>query len=104
MSDKPYLSASDLLAGIMGKAEDYALQDVGTVRIRALTVAEVQDLYRTHKGDDMALMVGSIAVGMTDPVLSPEQAQGLMQAAAGPVTNLAKRIMEISGMTANVGE
>jgi len=98
MSGK-YLSAADLLTGIMGTPEDYDVPGVGVVRLRALTVAEVQALYRQHKDDSMALMVGSIEYGLVEPKLDADGAQQLMNAAAGPVTKLAQRIMQISGMS-----
>lgn len=93
-----YLSAGDFLAGIMGKAEDYSVPGVGKIRIRPLGMAEVRELYNKYGNDNLGLTLGAVAASMEEPKLSEGQVAQLERAMPGPVTELAQRIMQLSGM------
>lgn len=96
---KASLSAKDFLSAIAGEPEVLPVPGVGTVVVRPLNVAEVQAIVRKAGEDETALMVHALVTGMVDPQLSEDDIPALQRAAAGPFLVVAKRIMELSGMT-----
>lgn len=93
-----YISADDFLTGILGTSEDYVVPTVGTVRIRPLTMAEARALSQKYGGDTFGLTIGAIVAGLEQPRLTEEQVAQLERGAAGPMSELAQRIMALSGM------
>lgn len=102
---KQYLSAEDFLAAITAEREDYDVPGIGTVRIRALSLHEVDQVRRRSilkKGDDPdsgRLMAGAILIAMEEPKLPEDAVDKLLSGSAGKLTAVAKRIMTLSGLT-----
>jgi len=96
-----YLTADAFLTGILGTSEDYILPTIGTVRIRPLTMAEARALSAKYGGDTFGLTIGAVAAGLEQPRLTEEQIAQLERGAAGPMSELAQRIMALSGMIPN---
>jgi len=94
-----YLSADDFLAGVMGEAVDYQVKGLGWVKVRPLEYAEVQKLYSKYEKDVMALTFHVAVAGIAEPKLSEDQVKQLEKARAGVITDISKRIMELSGMS-----
>lgn len=101
----PYLSADDFLAAVMGESDDLDVEGVGTIRIRALTLAEVDAVRRRatpKKGDDPdagKLMAWALYYGMVEPKLPEAAVERLLTGSAGKLTKVARRIMAISGLS-----
>jgi hypothetical protein len=95
---KSILSADDFLTALAGEATDYDLPGVGVVKIRPIPYIDTQRLLREHAGDEMALMMGALVAGLVEPQLSEADIERLQRGATGPVIDLARRIMAISGM------
>ena len=93
-----YLNQSDFLTGILGTPEDLEVSGLGTVLIRALTVAEVTQIQRDHKDDTTGMMLAAVCAGLVEPKLDAESVAQMQQAAAGYVVTIANRIMVLSGM------
>ena len=93
-----YLNQSDFLTGILGTPEDFDVAGLGTVLIRALTVAEVTDIQRTNKDDTTGMMLSALRYGLLEPKLDDAAITQMQQAAAGYVVKIANRIMVLSGM------
>lgn len=96
---KATLSAKDFLNAIAGEPESLPVPGVGVVVVRPLNVAEVQAIVSKADQDEVTLMVHALVLGMVEPQLSEEDIPVLRRAAAGPFMVVAKRIMELSGMT-----
>lgn len=99
-----YLSADDFLTAIMGESDDMDVPGIGIIRIRALTLAEVDAVRRRatgKKGDDPdagKLMAWSLYYGMVEPKLPEAAVEKLLTGSAGKLTKVARRIMAISGL------
>ena len=93
-----YLSQADFLTGILGTPEDLDVIGLGTVSIRALTMAEVTAIQRDHKDDTPGMMLAAVACGLVAPKLDAEAVDKMQSAAAGYVATIANRIMVLSGM------
>ena len=93
-----YLTPDDFLRGVLLEPVDLDTQ-IGTVRVRGLTVAEVTDIKRLSRNEPAQLLVQTIALGMVEPQMSAEQ---LMAAPAGMATvyeSIGVRIAELSGLS-----
>lgn len=93
-----YLTADDFLRGVLGEPVDFEVAGFGTVRVRGLTVGEIGTIKRETRGDNTALLVQTIALGMVEPALTVDQ---LMEAPAGIATvyeQIGVRIAELSGL------
>jgi len=93
-----YLSAGDFLAGIQGQAEDYEVAGLGVVKIKSLTTAQARQLYSQYQGDEIGMMLGAVGAGLVEPHLDAEQVAQLAEASVGPISDISKRILQLSGM------
>lgn len=99
-----YLSADDFLAGITLETEDLDVAGVGTVRIRALSLHEVDNVRRraiAKKGDEPdagKLMAGAIVYALVEPKLPESAVDTLLSGSAGRLTAVARRILALSGL------
>jgi len=98
MPNKARVSAQAFLAAIQGKTQDFELDGVGVVGIRSLTTPEAEQLTALQGEGTSAMLFKAIDLGLTDPVLSPEELAQLHTALPGPVMKLAAAIMRLSGM------
>lgn len=92
-----YLSAKDFLSAIVGEEEDFMVPGVGTVRIRPLTVAEVRRIYAMAE-DDADRMALAVGLALVKPQLDDAETRQLLHAAAGRMTPLIQRVMELAAM------
>lgn len=92
-----YLSADDLLVGIVGDAIDYDVPGLGVIQLRALSFAEAAGINRLG-GDAMAINRAALKAGIANPALSDEQVDQLMRANVSLVSGIVKRILQLSGM------
>jgi hypothetical protein len=101
-----YLSADEFLAAISGGTIDHELmvdgRAVGKVQIRSLELAEVQDAIASFKGNSGGLTLWTLDNALVNPALSDAQREQVRKGKPGPLLNLAKHIMETSGMTDTV--
>jgi hypothetical protein len=95
------LSAEELLAGgaltrdVVLPAEFAAGAGVATVRLRPLTVHDLQRIHKAVKEDDSLCATFLIQKSMLDPALSYEQ---VLQLPAGLARFLVEQVNEISGI------
>jgi hypothetical protein len=106
MVTKKYLSADDFLLAITLGGDDVEVPGFGTIRIRALSLHEVDDVRRkaTVKGgeaDAGKLMAYALYYGVVEPKLSEDAVDSLMAGSAGVLTKVARRIMALSGLGAD---
>lgn len=101
------ISADDFFDIVSGYEEEYPIAPGKHALIRSLTYPEVKHLAKTHKGDDSEIELAALITGTVFPQLTEEHKAKLRGSAAGPLMNMAKRIMVISGMVddeKNLGE
>lgn len=78
---------------------DVEVPGVGTVRVRALTRAEVMRAQKTAKDDPAALEQQVLSAGMVEPRLSVTEVQRWMEAApANELEPVQEAILALSGM------
>lgn len=101
-----HLTKEQLLAALAVREEDYDLAGIegilnfGTIRIRGLNVSD--GLPALQQQDDPAARLKMICLmGIVEPKLTPEDLDELGECSAELVSNLALRIMQISGMVAD---
>lgn len=100
-------NADDLLSLLVEETEEYPLGNGKAAVLRSLTYPEVQAIAREYKGREEAMALGALRVGLVQPQLTPEQWAVAEKGKAGPLLNMGKRIMVISGMAdddKNLGE
>lgn len=90
------MDKAKLLANRAGGTQDVEIPGVGTVKVRALTRAEV----KACKGkDDLTQENQLIAAGMVDPVLTPDEvSEWLDNAPAGEAVAVIEAIRDLSGL------
>lgn len=99
---KAISSAADFLAALSCEPEVYETNGV-TVELRALTYVEVQRIAAKHKDDNNELAFQAMRLGLVTPKLDDEQIEQVRLGKAGPLMNIARRVMEISGMVEAAG-
>ncbi len=92
-----YLSAGDLLAGIIGNAIDYDVPGLGTIQLRALSFAEAAQINQLG-GDAMAINRAALKAGIVSPALSDDQVEQLMSANVSVIAGIVQKILQLSGM------
>ena len=104
MTKQVYLTTEDFIAAITAEREDLDVAGLGTVRIRSLTLHEVDKVRRgaiAKKGDEPdagRLMAGAILFAMEEPKLPEGLIETLLSGSAGKLTKVAQRIMALSGL------
>jgi len=101
-----YLSADDFLAAITLEGDDFDVPGFGTIRIRALSLHEVDAVRRkaTVKGgepDAGKLMAWALYYGLVEPKLPEDAIETILNGSAGKLTAVARRIMALSGLGAD---
>ena len=105
MSMSEFLSAEALLGLPDAKDETQAvtIPGVGTVRVRALSLAEHREMRQeANKGDgfdEQRWNTLLLMYGLAEPRLTYDQAAQLTQKAVGAITLLLAAILEASGLT-----
>jgi hypothetical protein len=92
-------NAVDFLAALTCEPEFFETNNV-TVQLRSLTFTEVQRIATKHKDDSAEMSFQALALGLVEPKLDTEQLEQLRNSKPGPLMNIAKRVMQISGMAA----
>src|SRR3954453_4695625 len=94
------LTADDLLAGsALAHAVEipaHLLESEGQVRLRPLTVRDVQLASKAARDDDQLLSLLLVKAGLVEPVLSLEQLQGMH---AGLARFLVEEVNRVSGLS-----
>lgn len=99
---KRVLTRDEILARTVGRGE-VTVEGFGTVKIRALTMSEAVQVRELQGRIDQVYLI--ISLGMTDPVLSPEDVEAWAAAdAAGPLNAISDGIAVISGMSDGAGK
>jgi hypothetical protein len=93
-----YLSADDFLRGVLGEPEDLAVEGLGLVRVRGLSVAEVARAKRAAGNDPLLLMVHMVAEGLVQPPLTAQQLLALRAGMTPRFEVIAVRVAELSGL------
>ena len=107
MSANSYANADDLLSLLTEETEAYDLGNGKTALLRSLTYPDVQSIARQNRGNEEAMAMAAVKLGMKEPQLTPEQWAVAEKGKAGPLLGIGKRVMVISGMAddkANQGE
>lgn len=99
---KEVSSAAEFLARLGGKSELYEVDGL-VVKIRSLGYEDVQVINSAANGNNMEMAFQAIRLGLVEPQLDDEQIEALRKAQPGPLMNIARRVMEISGMVEGDG-
>lgn len=99
---KAISSATDFLAAIAGETQTFEIEGLA-VELRSLTFAEVQRLTAKHRDDAAEMAFQAVILGLVAPKLDETQLEQIRTAKPGPVMEIAKRVMEISGMAEQDG-
>ena len=98
-SKKSYISADDFLSGVTGEELDFDVPGLGMVKIRSLTTREVGKINREADGDPGKMMAMAVRDGLVEPQLSGDVLAVLNDAKPGPIADISRRIIELSGMS-----
>jgi hypothetical protein len=101
------ITAEELLDLIVEETEEYPIAPGKYATIRSLSYAETKRLVAQNKGDRDELELSALLVGTVFPKLTADHLDKLRKGKAGPLMQMAKRIMVISGMIdddKNMGE
>ena len=101
-----YLSADDFLAAITLEGDDYDVPGFGTIRVRALSLHEVNVVRKKAAGkggelDENKLLSLMLYHGLIEPKLPEEAVESLLSGNAGILTPVIRRIMALSGLGAD---
>jgi hypothetical protein len=99
---KAISSATDFLAALSCEPEAYETNGV-TVELRSLTFTEVQKIATQHRDDSNEMAFQAMRLGLVAPKLDDGQFEQVRSGKAGPLMNIAKRVMQISGMMEDSG-
>ncbi len=94
--------AVDFLAMLASETELYETHGV-TVELRTLTFTEVQNIATRNRGNETETAFQALRLGLKSPDLSDEQWQQVRSGKAGPLMEIATRVMTISGMAQKEG-
>lgn len=103
-SKKSYITADDFLSAITGEELDFDVPGLGTVKIRSLTTQQVGRINREADGDPGKMMAMAVRDGLVEPKLPGDVLSTLNDAKPGPIADISRRIMELSGMSAEAEE
>jgi hypothetical protein len=92
------VTADEFLDLIVEQTEEYPIAPGKHAVIRSLEYTEVKRIVAENKGNRDELELSALLVGTVFPKLTDEHLERLRRGKAGPLMNMAKRIMEISGM------
>lgn len=98
---KAVSSAAEFMARVGGKSELYEVEGL-VVRIRSLGYEDAQSINAAN-ANGLETAFQALVLGLEEPKLDEEQLVALRKAKPGPLMNIAKRIMEISGMIEGSG-
>lgn len=100
MSDtQEYLSADELLAGVVGGTIDCTIEGLGKVKLRALEYMELKEIAKQSGGDDLeaGFLIG--VKSLEQPQLTKEQVELLRKAKPGAIATIVKKARVLSGMS-----
>lgn len=92
------VTADEFLDLIAEETEEYPIAPGKHAVIRSIEYTEVKRIVAQNKGDKDEIELSALLVGTVFPKLTEEHLERLRRSKAGPLMNMAKRIMEISGM------
>lgn len=101
------ITADEFLDLLTTSTEEYPLAPGKHAVIRSLSYAEVKRIMAQNKGNQDELELSALVIGTEFPHITPQMMDALRKSKAGPLMNMAKRIMVISGMMdddKNLGE
>jgi hypothetical protein len=102
--NKARVSAQQFLAALQGETVEYELDGVGTVLIRSMTTPEAELFATNDKEGNASKMFKAVELCLVEPALTLEEWAQLATAKPGPIMDLAKRIMELSGMATKAND
>lgn len=94
-----YLTADEFIVGITGGTQDVAIKGLGTIKIRALSVLDVEKIAREVGGNDVRAGLAMVQYGIVEPALSAEQLQQIEQARPGVIAQISQAVQRLSGIT-----
>lgn len=92
------ITAEEFLDLIVQDTEEYPIAPGKHAVIRSLEYAEAKRIFAQNKGDKDEVELSALLVGTVFPKLNASHLAALRAGKPGPLMNMAKRIMEISGM------
>jgi len=95
MGTRRLTDSADFLAAIIGDSIDHKVEGLGTVKIRGLTVREREQL-RDYIETNEKFTIQVVIRGMTEPKLSPKDADRLWDADNRKLTSIARKILALS--------
>lgn len=93
-----YLSADDLLTGIVGGTKDVNIEGLGTVQVRALEYVELKVIDTEAAGDPMRAGLLIAMRGLESPKLGPDRIAQFEKARPGVIATISKAVSELSGL------
>jgi hypothetical protein len=98
---KEVSSAAEFMARLGSKTELYEVEGL-TVRIRSLGYEDAQAI-GAGQTNGLEAAFQALVLGLVEPKFDEEQLIALRKAKPGPLLDIARRIMEISGMMEGSG-
>ena len=102
-AQKKALSGAEFMQLLASETEMYEVPGFGVVELRNLTHVEVSKILAENKGNEADQSFAALKFGMLAPQLSAAEFDQLRALKPGPLFKIARRIMEISGMTEGSG-
>lgn len=94
-----YLNLDEFLTGIIGGTEDFVIEGLGTIKIKALDYLDIKEITTQSKNDDLEAGLLMVFKGIAEPKLSMENLEQLGKAKPGLIAAISKRVSQLSGMS-----
>jgi hypothetical protein len=92
------LTAAELLAALVGQSVEFALDGLGTVRVRGLTMLEYEQIRATVGDSEVRTMHAVMAAGLVEPQLSAAELEAISLGRATTASPLFWKIMSLSAL------
>ncbi len=92
------MNKRDFLDGICGKAVDFKVEGLGTIKVKGLTVLATKEIQADYEQDPVGAAIATLLYGVVEPSLDKDDLQAIYQANSGMVMKIAQRISELSGL------
>lgn len=94
-----YLNLDEFLTGIIGGTEDFIIEGLGTIKIKALDYLDIKEITNQSKNDELQAGLLIAFKGIAEPKLSMEHLDQLGKAKPGIIAAISKRVSQLSGMS-----
>lgn len=91
------IGGADFINGMLLRPVLHEVPDLGWIKVRGLSVLEIEELRGKHPNGGIGMMVAGIEFGLVEPTPTAEIIDAIRNGNPGHVNNISQRILELSG-------